>query len=123
MKYVNLMAVLSVVGSIDSKKSIGEIRMNMKKRLILIPVGMLFLVATAPSHASGGVYGNIGYNDFPWSILVGYNDYGNSYDRGHRHGPRCGHHYKRHNKRHHNYGYHNGHRNRHHSRDRHRDRR
>ena len=89
--------------------------MNIKKMLLLIPVGILLFSATAPSHARD-VYGNVGYNDFPWSILIGYNDYGHGYNRGHRHGPSCGHgghyykkhHYKykkRHYKRHHDYGY------------------
>ena len=104
-------------------KKCEEKRMNIKKKLLLIPVGMLLLVATVPSHARGGVYGNVGYNDYPWSVLIGYSDYGHGYNRGHRHGPSCGHggyyykkhhykHKKHHYKRHHDYDY--GYRDRHH---------
>lgn len=85
--------------------------MNIKQKLILIPVGMLLLAAAAPSHARGSVYGNVGYNSYPWSVLIGYSDYGHSYNRGHRHSRSCGHgkryykhkghHYKHHSYRHH----------------------
>jgi len=104
--------------------------MNIKKQLILILVGMLLLAITVPSHASGSVYGNVGYNDYPWNILIAYNDYGHDYDRGHRHGYGRGHghyynrHHYKHKKRHHDYGHHNGQRYRsyHANRDRHYDR-
>lgn len=61
--------------------------MNNKKQLILLPVGMLFLAITFSSLASGSVYGKVGYDDYLWNILIGYNDYGHShiYDRRHRH--------------------------------------
>lgn len=100
--------------------------MNIKQKLILIPVGLLLLAAAAPSHARGGVYGNVGYNDYPWSVLIGYSDNGHGYNRGHRHGPSCGHgkryyKHKKHHYNHHDYGRHYK-RDRHHY-DKHRDRR
>ena len=97
--------------------------MNIKHKLLLLPVGMLLLAVANPSHARGGVYGNVGYNDYPWSILIGYSDYGHGYNRGHRHSLRCGHgkrYYKhtRHHYKHRNYRHHYGHRDRHHYQDR-----
>jgi len=111
---------------LSTAKKLEVMRMNIKKQLMMISAGMLLLVATAPSHA-GGVYGNVGYHEYPWSIVIGYSDYGRSYNRGHRHGYRHGHHYKykkryykRHYKHHRDYGHHYGHRK--HRYDRYRDR-
>ena len=104
--------------------------MNIKKQLILIPIGALLLAATMPSQARDSVYGNVGYHDYPWSVLIGYNSYGHNYSRGHRHGPRCGHgrhYYDRHHykyKKHyydrHRYRHYDRHGYRHHY-DKHRD--
>ena len=105
---------------------------NLKKQLLLIPVGILLLAVAIPSNASGTVYGNVGYHDYPWSILIGYNDY----YRGHRNyygGDYCPrpyyrhkyHHKKHYHRKHHHrkHYYHKnndyGHRKKHYYRDRH----
>lgn len=85
------------------------------KKLILI--GFIILVITAfstQSHASGGVYGNIGIYDYPWNISIGYNDYGHGYRKPHYvehhhyyHKPKRhrGHGHYKHHKRHHYKGH------------------
>ena len=54
------------------------------KKLILIGfVCLIITVFATPSHASGGVFGNIGIYDYPWNISIGYNDYGHRYRKPH----------------------------------------
>jgi len=76
-----------------------------------LSAGILLLAITVPSQARD-VYGNVGYHEYPWSILVGYNDHGGSYDRGHRHGHRHKHKHHRHYRHHH---HHKKHYTRHHA--------
>ncbi len=89
--------------------------MKVYKRILFSVIGLSILALATPSHASGGVYGNIGIYDYPWNISIGYNDYGHRYKRPHYvehhhyyHKPKYhrgrGHH--KHHKRHHYKGYH-----------------
>ncbi len=83
--------------------------MNKIKLIGPIVVGLATLILSAQSHADSRVFGNLGIEDAPWSILIGYNDYGRHYYEPRRvehhhyyHKPR--HKYrkhKRHHKRHH----------------------
>lgn len=68
-------------------------------------IAMTALMLSAQSHAEGRVFGNVGIEDAPWSILIGYNDYGRDYYQlGHvehhhyyykpRHHRGYGHHYR-----------------------------
>ncbi len=70
----------------------------MRKQLVLKFVGIAFLGISTQSHANGSVYGNVGYFEYPWSILIGYSDYEHGYGRP-RHTER--HHYYHKPKRHH----------------------
>lgn len=98
--------------------------MNKLKVIGPIVVGLSALVLSAQSHAEGRVFGNVGVVDAPWSILIGYNDYGRDYyeprrvehhhyyhkPRHHRrhyrgHGRHHYKHYRRHHRRHHNKNY------------------
>lgn len=90
--------------------------MNKRKLIGSMVIGLAALMLTSQSHAEGRVFGNVGIEDAPWSILIGYNDYGRHYYEPRRvehhhyyHKPRRHHgherhHYKRrhgHHRRHH----------------------
>jgi hypothetical protein len=88
--------------------------MKVYKRFLISVVGLFILALTTQSHASGGVYGNIGIYDYPWNISIGYNDYGHRYKRPHYvehhhyyHKPKYhrGHGHYKHHKRHHHKGH------------------
>ncbi len=90
---------------------IGD-EMSIKKKYIVLPAAILLLTASLPSQSREAAHGNVGYYNKPWNVVIGYNSYGNHYNRGHRHGRSCGHYYKRHNYKHKKH-YYDRHRNRH----------
>ncbi len=53
--------------------------MNKQKLIGSTVIGIATLMLSAHSHAEGRVFGNLGIEDAPWSILIGYNDYGRHY--------------------------------------------
>ncbi len=71
--------------------------MKLKKQLLLFVAGMLIFAVSA-THAQASVYGNVGYKDYPWRILIGYN---NHYHGNHHHK-----YYHKHKKYHHKKHYH-----------------
>ena len=80
----------------------------MKKLLGSIIIGISAIGVTSNAQASGGVFGSVGFHDYPWSIVVGFKDYGHGYDRPryvehhhYYHKPRK-HHYGKHHYKHHN---------------------
>ena len=85
--------------------------MKNKKLLLIGFIILISVIFTAPSHASGKVFGNIGIYDYPWNISIGYNDYGRSYHKPryvehhhYYHKPRR-HYYKKHYHHHRGHGY------------------
>lgn len=98
--------------------------MNKLKLIGPLVAGVATLMLSAQSHAEGRVFGNIGIEDAPWSILIGYNDYGRDYYEPRRvehhhyyHKPR---HHRGHGRHHYRHDRGHGHHNRHHRRH-HRD--
>lgn len=96
--------------------------MNKLKLIGPTIIAMTALMLSAQSHAEGRVFGNVGIEDAPWSILIGYNDYGRDYYQlGHvehhhyyykprhhyRHGRghAYGHRYRKHHRRYHHRGH------------------
>ena len=75
-------------------------RMKLRKYLFLAFTSTGLLGFSAQSQANGSVFGNLGYFEPPWSILIGYSDHGYGYSRPHyvEH-----HHYYHKHKRHHYY--------------------
>jgi len=59
-------------------------KMNIRKTLILIPIVMLLLLTTAPSHAKGG-HGYGGYYYLPVLAAIGYYKYKHHYGHGYGH--------------------------------------
>lgn len=117
-KFVNLFSRRALYRVSIGKKDWRYI-MKIKKQILLLPIGLLLMLATAPSHASGSAYGKVGYYGFPFNIVVGYSGYNyghRNYHRSYNHGhsynkykykPKK--HYYKYNKRH-NYYSHKGHR-------------
>lgn len=87
-----------------------EIKMKSKKLVLFGFIILVIATFSTQSHASGGVYGNIGIYEYPWNISIGYNDYRHGYRKPHYvehhhyyHKPRRHHHRKSHHKGHGHY--------------------
>ena len=97
--------------------------MNLIKQLILFVAGVLMFAASV-TQAEASVYGNVGYKEYPWRILIGYNDdyrgYINHYHGHHHHKyyhKHKKHHYKKHyHHKHHGYSHYYRHNHRYHRR-------
>jgi len=57
--------------------------MNKRKLVGPLLAAIAVLMLSSPSHAKGRVYGNIGYQDYPWNILIGYGGHGGDYYQPH----------------------------------------
>ena len=85
--------------------------MNKRKLIGPMMIGLATFTLSAQSQAEGRVFGNVGIVDAPWSILIGYNDYGRHYYEPRR----VEHHHYYHKRRHyghkrHHYKHRHGHR-------------
>ena len=45
--------------------------------------GAILLIVFSANSFAGGVYGNVGYRDYPLSVVIGYKDYGHGYKDHH----------------------------------------
>lgn len=93
--------------------------MNKRKLIGPMMIGLATFMLSAQSQAEGRVFGNVGIEDAPWSILIGYNDYGRHYYEPRRvehhhyyHKPRRHHGHERHHSKH-GHGHHRRHHYRH----------